>query len=135
MRIRMGHEEASAILDDREMLEAGKEFELWGRARRVALLTKVLHVYLAGSVMVLVCSLAGLFGHDASSWIPVAAGAATIPTGWTVGRMATRATTDLPNVEHRRVETGRLEATGTAVAAYSWVVVAAGVACVVSGLS
>jgi hypothetical protein len=135
MRIRTGHEEASAILDDREMLEAGKEFELWGRARRVALLTRVLHVYLVASVVILVSSLAGLFGHDTASWIPVAAGAATVPTAWTIGRMVERATTDLPVVEHRRIESGRLEATGTAVVAYSWVVLAAGVACVVSGLS
>jgi len=135
MRIRMGTEEASAVLDDREMLEAGKELELWARARRVALLTRVLHVYLIASIAILAGLLLGAFGRDAASWVPVAAGFATVPTAWTVGRMATRATTSLPDVEHRRVEIGRLEATGTAVTTYSWVVVAAGFVCMVAGLS
>jgi hypothetical protein len=135
MRIRMGTEEASAVLDDREMLEAGKELELWARARRVALLSRVLHVYLLASIAILAGVAYGVFGHDAASWIPVAAGFATVPTAWTVGRMATKATTSLPEVEHRRLEIGRLEATGMAVTTYSWLVVAAGVVCMVAGLS
>lgn len=131
----MGHEEASAILDDREVLETGKELELWARAKRVVLLTRILHVYLIASIAMLVATAYGAFAQAPASWIPVAAGFATIPTAWVVGRIVTRTTTDLPNVEHRAVETGRLEATGTAVATYSWVVIAAGLACVVVGLS
>lgn len=131
----MGHEEASAILDDREVLETGKELEIWARAKRVVLLTRILHVYLIASIAMLVATAYGAFAQAPATWIPVAAGFATIPTAWVVGRIVTRTTTDLPNVEHRAVETGRLEATGTAVATYSWVVIAAGLACVVVGLS
>ena len=131
----MGHEEASAILDDREVLETGKELELWARAKRVVLLTRILHVYLIASIAMLVATAYGAFAQAPATWIPVAGGFATIPTAWVVGRIVTRTTTDLPNVEHRAVETGRLEATGTAVATYSWIVIAAGLACVVAGLS
>lgn len=131
----MGHEEASAILDDREVLEAGKEIELWARAKRVVLLTRILHVYLIATIAMLVATVYGAFTNGPAAWIPVAAGFATVPTAWVVGRIVSRATTDLPAVEHRAIETGRLEATGTAVATYSWVVMAAGVACVVAGLS
>lgn len=131
----MGHEEASAILDDREVLEAGKELELWSRAKRVVLLTRILHAYLIATVAMLVATAYGAFAQGPASWIPLAAGFATVPTAWVVGRIVVRTTADLPNVEHRAIETGRLEATGIAVSTYSWVVMAAGVACMVAGLS
>ncbi len=121
---------ASAVLDDRELAEAGKELELWSRARRVALLSRVLHVYLLASIAIAAGVMLGHFANGPSAWIPIAAGGATIPTAWTIGRMALSSTTSLPDVEHRRAETGRLEATGSAVSAYSWFVVAAGALCI-----
>jgi hypothetical protein len=111
------------------MAEANREFDLLRRARSLATVTRVLHVYAAGSIALLA------FGGRLPPVWQGLAGAATAITAMALRTIAARTGRDLPVVEHRMDATSRLERTASALSIYATVVAVIGVASILSAWS